>query len=87
MKAENGARFEFEAKEESRSVEDGWREGKPGARRLVNRSRDHDKSPRTGESLGGNARSAMDKEEGAGAEESLCNVVVTPVKGGEGRQG
>ena len=32
MKAENRARFEFEAKE-SRSVEDGWREGKPGARR------------------------------------------------------
>ena len=26
MKAENGARFEFEAKEESRSVEDGWRD-------------------------------------------------------------
>lgn len=30
MKAESGARFEFEAKEESSSVEDGWREGRPG---------------------------------------------------------
>ena len=87
MKAEGGARFEFEAKEESSSVEDEWREGRPGAMRLVNRSRDHDQSPRAGESLGGNATSVMDKEEATGVEESLCNVVVTPMKGGEARQG
>lgn len=36
---------------------------------------------------GGNATPAMDKGEGAGAEESRCNVVVTPVGGGEGRRG